>query len=105
MQLTKLQRKALSRAKELKSSPFPVFGTIVRHWKFYLIISVALGGYSYFSYSVGYSLIAGISLGVLIGLFLRDIKFLRLQSKMWSMNILITDWEKVDRLLEQQSET
>ena len=105
MELTKLQRNALVRAKELRSLPYPVFGTMLKHWKFYMLISVVLGGYSYFSFTQGFSYLAGTALGALIAIFLRDLKVLLIHSKMWPVNVEITDWEKVDRLLKKQRET
>ena len=104
MKLTKLQRNTLLYARELRERPFPVWGAMLKKWKYYLIMVVLLGGYSYFAAKFGFSYIAGAALGVLVAIILRDIKYLIISSKMWPVNVEIMDWEKVDQLLEYQGD-
>jgi len=45
------------------------------------------------------------SVAFLVGMIARDIAWLRLHARMWPVNVEITDWAKVDALLNNQSET
>lgn len=105
MQLSKIQRRALLRGKELRGKPFPVVGSMLRSWKTYLFLSALLGGYSLFAWSMGLVEVGVGSLGVLIGMVARDIALLRLNARMWPVNVEITDWTKVDKLLGEKNET
>lgn len=104
MQITKYQRRALRRAKELRDKPFPVLGSMLRSWKLYLLLGAILGGYSWWAWSIGVVEASIASLGFLAGLVARDITWFRLHARMWPVNVEITDWAKVDRLLNEKNE-
>jgi len=105
MQLSKLQRRALLRAKELRDKPFPVVGSMLRSWKIYLVLAVVLSGYSWFAWSMGASEAGFVCLGAFIGLVGRDVTWFRLHARMWPVNVEITNWAKVNILLKQKKET
>lgn len=104
MQLTKIQRRALRRARELRDQPFPVFNSMLRSWKQYLVYGAAIGLYSWWSWSVGAEEVGIASLGFLAGLLLRDVAWLRAHARLWPVNVEITDWSKVDSLLDERTE-
>ena len=105
VKLKKFQLRALLRAKELRDKPFPVIGLMLRSWKLYVISIVVIGLYSWWSWSIGVTEASIASLGFLVGLLIRDISWFRLHARMWPLNVEITDWSKVDRLLNEQAET
>ena len=91
----------LVRSKELKGKPFPIIGSLAKSSKYYLIIAVVFGGYSYFVWNMGMLLISGAAIGIIVGIIIRDITWFRVNSKLWSINNQIINWEKVDNLLEE----
>jgi hypothetical protein len=105
VQINKNQRRALLRAKELRDKPFPVIGSLLRSWKIYFLFALILCGYAWVAWSMGVRELSVAALGFLIGLVGRDITWFRVHAKMWPVNKEITDWAKVDQLLEQKSET
>ena len=105
MELTKYQRKALMRSKELREKPFPVIGSVLRFWKFYLAAFAVVGIYAWWAASVGLREISAGAIGFLVGVVTRDLTWLRATARLWPINVLITNWVKVDELLSQKTKT
>jgi hypothetical protein len=105
VQITKFQRRALLRAKDLRDKPFPIVGSMLRSWKVYLVLGAVIGGYSWLTWSIGVIEASIAALGFFVGLLIRDITWLRISARMWPINVEITDWSKVDKLLDDQAET
>ena len=105
MELTKYQRKALVRSKELRDKPFPVGESLMRFWKFYLVSFAVIGAYAWWTASIGFTEMSAAAIGFLVGVLKRDITWLRATARLWPINVLVTDWGKVDELLNKQTET
>ena len=104
MRLTKLQRRAVLRAKELSDKPFPVGGSMLRYWKSYLLVCALAGGYAWWTWSIDFRAASFGGLGFLLGFLVRDIAWLRLTARMWPVTVEVTNWSKVDELLNEPAQ-
>jgi len=101
MKLTKYQFQALVNANNNRGKKFPIIGTLLKSWKTYIIISLVICCYSWWAWGLGQTELSIASLGFLLGILVRDIIWLRLQSRMWPLNNAITDWNEVEKLINE----
>lgn len=103
MPLNKQQRSTLLRTKEFRDKPLPIIGSMLRSWKIHLLLTVLIGGDSFLFWYMGFVKISIACLGVLIGALIRDLAWFRTQARLWPMNCEIINWEKVDKLLQEEN--
>ena len=104
MRLTKLQRRAVLRAKELSDKSFPVGSSMLRYWKSYLIVCAIAAIYAWWAWNMGFPAASFGGLGFLFGFLARDVAWLRVTARMWPVTVAVTNWSKVDELLNQPAE-
>ncbi len=101
MKISKAHLKRLKASRDLRGGNASTFNMLSRNWKYYLFIGGIFGLASYFFIADGrfdYSLFLG---GAFLGMLLRDITWFRLTSRFWPVSEAVTDWEKVDVLIEE----
>jgi hypothetical protein len=102
VELSKYQRRALRRSLELRDQPFPIFGSICKAWKSYLIMFALFAGYIWWTWYVGLTEFSIAALGGFIGVLVRDLGWFRASARMWPVNVEVIDWVKVEKLLDEQ---
>ena len=105
MQLTRTQVQSLKRSLAFHRSGGYSIRTVIwwSRWKF-LIFAAILGGAALFYWWAGWSNLAMLFLGVLIGTFSRDLTWMRLNQKAWPLNDHIVDWNLVERIVAENQD-
>jgi hypothetical protein len=100
MHMTKYQRRTLDLYREMHTT-FPTMGkTLVRIARRFWWFVLLCGAVSFLAYWNGWSLLSVAVLGYLFGLVRRDITHARYTIHIWPVVDAITDWQRVDQLLE-----
>lgn len=100
MQLTTQQRRQLVKLREFRTSP-PTISTYVRDgWRasIYIIIVGSIG-IAFFLWA-GWPVASGLFGGMVLATLVRDIGWYRRIVKSWPLQREITDWTRVEQLLE-----
>lgn len=99
--LTSRQLKYLVVLKGYHSSPPTVGKMLVRALPAHLLLIGVYGGIAGVWALLGLTTLAYVALGVLAGLFLRDLGWYRATIRAWPIHDAVIDWSKVDQLLTE----
>jgi hypothetical protein len=104
MKISKSQLKRLKVSRELHGKNVSASGLFVRNWKHYLFLVGIIAAASYVFFTAitpGYTMLF---LGALAGAILRDLGWFRITAQFWPVSEVITDWEKVDEIINENEE-
>ncbi len=106
MRLTSLQRRTLEFYREFHASP-PTLGRLfarsfVRHFIIMLLFFVPAALNYFMTKDL---LLAGLALGMGLGVILRDVSHFRITIQVWPAVSQVVDWKKIDECLELDAYT
>ena len=105
MQLTDKQAKRLRVARRFRASPPKLFWYVKSYWRSYLFLS-ALGAFAIGIFAwAGWPIVAGFFAGLVLGTFVRDFRWYKQFVEGWPLTNEITNWDRVDELLGDTSQT
>lgn len=87
--------------REYRGKPLSVVTMLARNWKYNLFIGIVFGFASYIFINQGDTGYCLFLAGAFFGLLLRDIAWFRITARFWPVSDAVTDWEKVDALIEE----
>jgi hypothetical protein len=100
MRVSAEQLRYLRRIRELKDRPPTVAGYFRSAWKIYLFLVLVGGvGIGFFVWA-GWPGASGLFAGLVSATILRDFRWYRHIVQSWHLTIEITDWKRVDELLD-----
>ena len=100
MILSKRQIKQLQMAKKHKDSPPGVSMYFRSNWRTYLVlVVVGVASTVFFSWG-GWPVASGFFAGLFIAMIARDLRWFEAMVKGWPLQREITNWERVDELLQ-----
>ena len=101
MRLSSQQRRQLQKLREFRESPPTVSALFRDGWRAYLYVTiVGLIGVAFFLWG-GWPIASGFFAGMILATVIRDVGWYRRLVRSWPMQREITDWNRVERLLEQ----
>lgn len=101
MQLNSHQRRQLQKMRDYRRTPPTVSALLRGGWRAYLYVAiVGLIGVGFF-YWGGWPMASGLFAGMILATIIRDIGWYRRLVQSWPLQAEITDWQRVEQLLEQ----
>ncbi len=101
MKISKSNLKQLKASTKYKGQSISAFFMYRRAWKAHLINIVTFSTLTYLAYSFVSKQHAIFVIGVLFGLLVRDFAWHRTLSKFWPVSDAVTNWEKVDEIINE----
>src|SRR5215207_5946886 len=101
MQLTSRQRRQLQKLHDYRRVPPTVTSLLRDGWRAYLYVTiVGLVGVGFFLWA-GWPIASGLFAGMILATVLRDLGWYRRLVHSWPLQLEITDWKRVEQLLER----
>ena len=101
MKITKSHLKSLKASKKYKGKERSAISTYLLAWKAHLINIAIFILFAYLAYRYNGIEYAFFVLGGLFCLLIRDFAWHRMLAKFWPINDAITDWEKVNKIIDE----
>ncbi len=101
MQLSSQQRRQLLKLRDYRDTPPTVSALLRSGWRAYLYVAtVGFVGIGFFFWS-GWPLASGLFAGMVLATIVRDIGWYHRLVQSWPLQAEVTDWRRVEQLLEQ----
>ena len=104
MKLNAYQLRSLRLAQEWRRTGFSIGTTLRASYKAYLYLFGMAALANGACWWAGMPEAAWLLDGIVLGAVLRDIRMLRIQARLWPVNVEITDWKRVEALIAANSE-
>ena len=101
MKISKSHLKNLKVSKKYEGKERSAISTYFSAWKAHLINIVIFISFAYLAYRYNGIEYAFFVFGGLFGLLIRDFAWHRMLARFWPINDSITDWEKVDKIIDE----
>lgn len=103
MQITDAQARQLRITMNFRSAPPTVRWYFTSSWRIYLyLILLGVVAYPFFWWG-GWPLVSGFFAGMVVAMLLRDLRWYQAFVAAWPLNKEITDWTRVQALLNERS--
>jgi hypothetical protein len=101
MNLTAIDRQQLRMVRDFRDAPPTVLHYVKTNWKSTLLIGVLCTVAAVVYYRGGWPVVSGFFVGTLFGVITRDAGWYRKLVRSWPLSREITDWSRVDELIER----
>jgi hypothetical protein len=105
IETNKFQLRRLRLSLEKEGKAISLFAIFLSGWKFYVSFLIVLGSVSIWLWKIGEHTESMLWVGIIVGVFWRDLTYARVYQRFKPISDSITDWTKVKQLLSGHDET
>ena len=101
MKISKAHLIRLKKSKEMRGKSISTISSFLSVWKCHLITITYFSVCAFIVFHLFGATYAFFILGALLGVLLRDFAWNKLLSQFWPVSDFVTDWDKVDQLIDE----